>query len=496
MPNASACISRRRTPIPGARPRLALPRFSELCYKTGVSKTRLIVGALLTVVIAASLALLGWRAFARRPPERFVLIVIDSLRADHLGCYGSPKGLTPNIDALGARSVRFANTFAASSWTFPSNAALLTGRYPHEVRDRRALRLADEAKTIAEHLRAAGYATAGFSTHFMVSPHWNTAQGFDQFMLRDRADDQVLGACCRWMARHQGDKYFVLLYLWAPHWPYTPSRVSPELKRKFAHVRRAVRRGNVWMNDETRRPRITAHPRTNLEFSPLEIEVLHGLYDGAIRDADQRVGRVVKELGDDPRAVVAVLADHGEEWLDHGGLRHMHTLYRELLHVPFVLNAPGWSPRVMETPVSNVDVLPTFLSLAGLKTPPGLRGRALEPGNLEVRPVYSEVGYCMDFLVHRYAVRVSDRTAIYTLRDLPNEPAVPKGGVWEEYDLARDPGQHHVLAGAESDGRARELVRDYYKQTMATVGPRPVRVRKSLDAETARKMRALGYVTR
>jgi arylsulfatase A-like enzyme len=456
---------------------------------------RLLVIALSAgVVVSSVFAAMLWRALSERPPERVILIVIDSLRADHVGCYGSAGSPTPNIDALAAKGVRFAEAFAASSWTFESNASLLTGMYPHEVRDRRAPRLADDAVTLAEHFRGAGYATAAFSAHFCISGHYKFDQGFDTFALRERDDDATIGICRRWLSRHSGDRYFVLVYLWAPHWPYQPRHVDPETRRKLAGTRPWIARGMLWLNADRRCPRITAHPANADEYSMVEIEALHALYKGAIRDADRRVGEIVRAIGDDPRAVVAVTADHGEEWLDHGGLRHAYTLYRELLHVPLVLRAPGQSPRVVDSPTSAVDVVPTLLALAGIVPPPRLRGRSLLDGT-GARPVFSEVGYCADFVVNRYAIRVDARAAIYSRKDLPQEPSIAPDGKWEAYDLARDPEEHAPLR-IEANVDLQRLLTNYWRQAMARIGPDASRHSEPLDEETRKKLRALGYLTR
>jgi arylsulfatase A-like enzyme len=449
-----------------------------------------VIGAVIVVGAATGF----WRGLGHRGPDRFVLIVVDSLRADHVGCYGSSKGLTPNIDAFARESIRFTNAYPAASYTLGSNAALLTGKYPHEVRDERPWMVASGATTLPEYLHAANYQTAAFSAHFIISSHSNFQQGFDVFMHADRADDAVVTRCCNWLARHHKERYFVLAYLWDPHLPYRSKDLSPEVRAKLPHVRAPVRTGEVPLSADIRRPRLTPNPSDDTSCSPEEVQVLHALYDGAIRQADRRVGRILKEIGDDPGTAVALVADHGEEWLDHGGLRHMLTLYDELLHVPFILRVPGEAPRVIDTPVSTLDLTPTFLALAGLRRPADLRGRPLT-GRIEARPVLSECGYVIRPDTLRYGVRLGDETLIYTVSDLPKEPAVPAGGVWERYDLARDPHQRVSLA-VDSGSEAYRLLRDYYREAQKSLQPSRRAQPKVLDEDLLKKLRALGYTAR
>jgi len=451
----------------------------------------LLAGVVAAGAAAAGVLLFGAGGPAGARPERFILIVVDSLRADHLGCYGSEQGLTPNIDAFAAQALRFDNAYAASSYTFASNAALLTSKYPHEVRGDQPSHVADEATTLAEYFKAARYDTAAFSAHFIISRTGNFQQGFDTFHHADRQDDAIVKRCCNWLSRHRDGKYFVMLYLWDPHLPYRSQRITPELQAKLARVRAKVRTGDPPRALDLRRPKITPNPSGDKECSMLEVEVLHELYEGAIEQADLRVGRVLREIGDDDGAVVAVVSDHGEEFLDHGGLRHMLTLYQELLHIPCIVRVPGEAPRVVRSPVSNIDLTPTFLQLAGIAPPDGLRGRAVI-SDFETRPIFSECGWIRSYDIDRYGVRLGDQTLVYTVHDLPAEPRVPAGGVWERYDLGSDPGQHRPLP-IEPASKLRGLLQDYYNQTQERLKPyRSIQIKK-LNKDMLEKLRALGY---
>ncbi|UCH36034.1 MAG: sulfatase [Armatimonadota bacterium] len=447
-------------------------------------------------LVAAALLILGGRVRRDRfgnAPERFILIVIDSLRADHVGCYGSSKDLTPNIDAFAAGGVRFADAFSVAPHTFGSNSGLFTGRYPHEVRALRGMRLANEAVTLAECFAAQGYETAAFSSHFIISRQCNFNQGFKWLLQQDRQDDAMVERCRRWLARHRDDRYFVLLYLWDPHLPYRAKDLSPELQAKCAKVRASVAKGWPPLAPDIRRPKLTPNPSNDAECSPLEVEVLHELYDGAVRQADQRVGRVLEAIGAAPRTVVALLSDHGEEFLDHGGLRHKLTLYRELLHVPFIIRAPRETQRVTDTPVSNLDLMPTLLALAGIPQPGGVKGQPVFD-DFGPRPVFAEAGYSLESEIYRYCVRLDAGALIYSVKDLPREPPIPAGGMWEYYDLRRDPRQQAPGTLESAPAHLRCLLTRYRADTARRLEPYLKQQPELPDRQTLEKLRTLGYV--
>lgn len=374
--------------------------------------------AALLLAAAASLVLI-WtdaRLLRARPPraQRFLLIICDALRADHVGCYGSDKNLTPFIDAFAKRAVRFENAYAAAPWTLPSNVAAMTGRYPHDVQLDRFRRGRGEVP-MARYFQAAGFRTAAFSSAGVISPVWGFARGFDSFVYRRLEDDMVANACIRWLGWHRDDRFFVLLYLFDPHWPYDPEKPGAHLIPRDAHVRKIVAQGHIPLPRTTRVPRIVRRPREEHEMSMEEVEYLHALYDGDVVSVDERIGRVLAAAAEIPGLVIVVTADHGEEWLDHGGLSHLFTLYDELLRIPLILFAPGQRAATMSDPVSNLDLLPTLLSLARIDAGRELPGMSLLPvRKLSPRPLFAEVPATNPALVLRFSARQDNRVLIWT----------------------------------------------------------------------------------
>jgi arylsulfatase A-like enzyme len=464
--------------------------------QTGLSRWRI---AVIAVPVALALMAVAYFAFRPQPaPERFVLIVLDSLRADYLGCYGNREHLTPNWDAFAARGVRFDECWSVASWTIESNCGLFTGRYPSQVRAGDGMHLRNDAVTLAEAFRAAGYATAAFSSHPWISPDFGFDQGFKTFRVARVDDDRIADAFMTWVKKHRRDRYFVVLYGYAPHFPYKPKPVNipAALRARLAHLPQRTRDGYVVISGENRLltivPKATGKPD---EASVDEIDALRDLYALYVRDVDARIGRVLRALGDDPRCVVAITSDHGEEFLDHGFVAHQMTLYRELLHVPLLIRVPGAAPAAVKTPVSNLDIMPTFLSLAGLTAPRDLVGRPLLPASgLEQRMLFSEMDQIRGSYALRYGVRQGDAAVIYSLSGCPPEKPIPREGRWESYDLKRDPREQHPDATPPPKLRAALAAHTREALVAREVAAKDKTATPEARDEMMRQFRALGYL--
>jgi len=425
--------------------------------------------------------------------KHVLLIVTDSLRADHVGCYGDAERLTPSIDKLATHAVRFANAYSASSWTCPSNAALFTGRYPREVRARGTLRLSDTATTMAECFRDAGFATAGFSAHILISGEHGFAQGFQFFVCKTTQDEEMTARCTEWIGAHKDQSFFVLLYLLDPHWPYDPEKAGAYLRPRGAHIRKGIESGYLPLHPDVRVPRIVDDPHGDREISMEEVRYLHALYKGDIVSVDDRIGRVLAAVADIPELAVVMTSDHGEEWLDHGGLSHLYTLYDELLRIPLLISAPGQAAGVAKAPVSNLDVMPTLLDLAGIAAPPGMRGMdLLPPADIPQRPLSAEVHGWDTRGISRYSVRVGSQTLIRTMSGLPFEPKPPPEGFYERYDFVKDAGEKHPMPLGAPGGDA--LWREMRALGSLAVEARTGAQRVKLNRKTAEELRALGYI--
>jgi len=306
-----------------------------------------------------------------------VLVVIDTLRADHVGLYGSQRPTTPNLDALAAEGSWFQQAYAHSGWTLPSMASLLTGLLPHQhraVRDpeqpRRFGRLAPETVTLAERLGEAGYACGAVVNNTYFAPIFGLDQGFgDGWNYRGasnaehRSADATVAAALAWLAA-QSPPVFLLVHFMEPHLLYDP---APAVRGTFTgHARPPV--PVPWGTPASLAPLWRGE-----QPSPEQIEYIRQLYDEEVLAADRALGRLLEALRQRsrwPDTVVVVTADHGEEFFEHGGFEHGHTLYAELTRVPLVVAGPGLARGERSELVRHVDVAQGLLALAGASPDP------------------------------------------------------------------------------------------------------------------------------
>ena len=309
-----------------------------------------------------------------------LLITIDTLRADRLGLYGYDRPTSPCLDGFAQGAVVFEEAQAAASWTLPSLASVHTAEHPstHGCWNFGSV-LDGSFTTLAELLLAAGYDTACVASHLFATSRHGLQQGFvhsdDSYAYPEVDPAESI------TSQVISDKAIRFL---------DQKRDSPDEAPWF-----------LWLHYFDPHDEYMQHPGISALFespAPREPKQVYGdAYEGEIRYTDQHVGRVLDALRDDgftKNTVVVVVADHGEEFDDHGAFRHGHTLYHELVHVPLIVKAPRTPPRRVQDVVRQVDVLPTIVDLVGLPVPQGA-GRSLVPlmfgHELEEIPALSEL---------------------------------------------------------------------------------------------------------
>jgi arylsulfatase A-like enzyme len=406
-----------------------------------------VAGRLLALGVAA--AATACQGGATERPRSVILISIDTLRADHLGCYGHPLPTSPNLDAFADQGTLFDDAFAPSPWTLPSHVSLLTGLYPtrHGVRttDRR---LADAIPSLATLLAQQGFETGAIVNAVIMRRQFGLAQGFATYEMvpsdqsRAGAASRVTDAALRWLGDRRGRRVFLFLHYYDVHSDYRsltryvrmfapgPSRFDGSTTQLAD-----VRGGRLPIDEEG-----AAH--------------LARLYDAGIRQLDQELGRLLTRLREtgwlDDSAVV-VTSDHGEEFLDHGSVLHGHTHYQELLRIPLILRGPTIPAGVrVRTPVSLVDVVPTLLALLGVAPHPGLDGIDLQAlwkapgGPPSARWLFAAGG----------PGRTGD--TIRSVRDGRHKLVLYKlSGRRELYDLVADPRERENLVGMRPEVESR-----------------------------------------
>jgi arylsulfatase A-like enzyme len=380
-------------------------------------------------------------ACGREARPNVLLISLDTLRADRVGSYGYHRPTTPFLDELAARGVRFSHAFVNTHCTAPSHATLFTSLYqeahgvrlhvdPEEgVKGKPASYRIDESHvTLAEILRDAGYLTIAVTEGGFLSRTFGLGQGFEQFY--DGASNIDHGAIrlLRMLRRHADDPrpVFALLHTYEVHVPYTP----PESYR--------ARFGWADSPYEATAARIPVIRESG--FPAEDVRYLSDMYDAELRFTDDTLRDLFRDLeamGFLDEALVVVVSDHGEEFLEHGELSHRDTLYEEILRVPLLILGSGVDGgRVDDRMASLVDVTPTILARLGLAAPVRQDGRDLlaPPAAEEDPAVFAQFG------ARRYAVRTRRWKLIETLG--------PDSRV-ELYDLEADPEEKHDAAAHE-----------------------------------------------
>ena len=405
---------------------------------------------------------------ARRP--NVVIVLLDAVRADHLPLYGYPRDTAPFLTSLAARGVVFDHAYSSSGWTSPATASLFTSLHPFQhgviwnirrMRESqfRFSRVPDEAETIAESLKEAGYATLGVSDNPSASGLGGFDAGFDRFeSASDASATAVNRRVKEWRAElTSGRPYFLYLHYMDAHEPYLPQG------RAF----------DEFMKDGLPNPR--------RDFV--------AAYDSEIRLLDSKVQGLFESLGWGENTVVVVTSDHGEGFHDHGLAGHANSLYNELMRVPLIVysGGGGFTPGRIEVPVGHVDVLPTLRELAGLPPDPRNVGWSLVPllrrGRWDrgERPL---LAHLVEFdQKHEVRAVVLGRYKLVERRP----------GRAELFDLEADPAESQDLAGRHPEIVAR--LRDAYDRAEAGATRYADSAREAqLTPEAVEKLRALGYV--
>ncbi len=337
---------------------------------------------------------------ARAPaPQGIILMVADTLRKDHLDSYGYKRQTAPTLSRLAAEGALFRDVVSQATWTKVSVPSIMTSLYPTshgiaEVTDR----LPAAANTLAEAYRAAGYATLSYSSVAFSGKLTNLHQGFEelhelgstQLKRRTKTARVYADRLCAWLEEHRDAPFFVFFHVFDPHDPYEPRRPYESMwadpGKKEDHERDADKLRKV-IPDPFMRTRAMG---TRRQFEEANIDTQQYLayekdwYDGSIRAMDAELARVLerlKTLGLAEKTMIAFIADHGEEFLDHGRMFHGQTLYGELTNVPLVLFWPGVVPNgvVVDETVRSIDLMPTLLEVSGRPRPEGLQGQSLMP---------------------------------------------------------------------------------------------------------------------
>lgn len=469
--------------------------------KSGVRRSGLrkwIAVPVALIVTAAVLAAWFKLRTPNEPKQNVVLIIIDTVRGDALGCYGNPLQPSPNIDALAAEGVRFDQAISSSGWTLPSVASLLTGTWPTlhggVGKITKLTTIRDELPTAAEIMREAGFRTLGFANAAFVSPMLHLDRGFDVFdhkyTYNDnyRRADETVASVLPLLEENRSNANFIMVHLFDPHlnygapppyrFKYTGGRTTPPAPLDLDACLALQTGSGDGPPDEQ------------------DVEYVKNLYMGEINFADSQVGRILERLralGMYDNSMIIITADHGEEFWEHGRFEHGHTLYDELVHVPLIIKYPkDITParKVIDTQVRLIDVMPTVFDWLGIGRPETFIGESLTPLVVEGEGDHRGA-YCESTLYGKDRIAWRGPHYKYILEVFKNvEP------VEELYDWHSDPGESKDLSGAlpeQTEKMRGDLIRLFMDITRrAEKMSQPSLV--DLSPERVEMLKSLGYI--
>jgi arylsulfatase A-like enzyme len=492
---APASLAVRLTGIPSAGPTQTLGTYAPAPASPTWDEIRIDLSAWSGREVELAFAGEGepgdaWGAFAAprlEGPEardgRFnvVLISIDTLRADRLGCYGySRRPTSPRLDALAREAVRFDYAIAQAPWTRPSHRAMLTGLYPVQ---RRGI----ERRWVSEVFWRAGYRTLAITAGGQVDSRFGFDRGFEHYRMADwlRSPAEVFPA----VAAQGAAPFFLFLHTYEPHEPYTDwrfasgmpaGRVEGEFTKAF------------WN-------------RVKLNLSDEEKELAAALYDGDIAFTDAQLGAffdAARRAGRLADTIFVLTSDHGEQFWEHGTWGHGQTLYDHQLRVPLLLLVPpglAAARRLSAAPgtvigdqVQVVDLVPTLLDLAGVPSTVPMDGRSLVP-LLDGRGLPAGEAFA-----EGTNIRETDRRALRTLRfkfvhSIPRRSRDPAAESYELFDLRADPGERTDLAARHPEVVAL-LAEKVRRLSEGETSEFEEEVPEGADPELVEQLKALGYI--
>jgi len=486
---------------------LALGRFSwplaavaaGIALYPAIKSPALLEGSSLSAPIQAAAAPLA--------KPSFVVVVLDTVRADHASAYGYHRDTTPNLARLSARGVRFERAYATGHWSLPSHASLFTGLFTsHHGAHNEHLALDARYPTLAEVLAQHGYETANFTGNAWIGPGTGMSRGFqlnheswrsyhvDIMLLAnrvvyalmapdwDKGGAETVAAIRRWLSQRDTTRpYFLFVNIYEPHGPY--QHVPRVFRRRFTDAALSLHALEAIGN------RVMTATQNGNPLSAEDVAAGRDLLDGAIAAADALLGEVLGLVGDEP--IVVVLSDHGELFGEHTLYGHSNTLYEPLIRVPMVI-AGGTLPGGLASDevVSLVDVMPTLLALAGIRAPEvdgiDLRPLLLEGGKLEQRLIRAEQ-FSPSTLAHGWAQqRPAEVDYLHARKQAVVSQSLKRivaaDGSDSGYDLRADPGEERPFPGSETRLRAQ------------VPEPEAARTAPTLDPIQSKMLEVLGYL--
>jgi len=481
--NAVAFIFRRRM-------------FRFISFLAGYTRVTLVLAVIMvSLTLALNLLVLHSAREKRKSLPSILLISLDTLRKDHLGCYGYEFDTSPNIDAFAGESVLFSDAFSHASWTLPAHMSLFTSQYSLEhgmIKENQQLHRNRRGLLLAEVLKNSHYTNVGFTGGALLDRAMGFGEGFDMYLdrgndFRKPFDDRIIS----FLEKNRRFPFFLFLHTYCIHNYYSPEKYldmfDPGCDGTF----------HDW---EEIKPFLLKYEKSKLEGTTEKNDLQHlvRLYDSSIRYVDDRIGFLferLKELHMYDDLLIIITSDHGEEFGDHGHTYHGSTLFDELISVPLLIKFPGnkYGGTIVDEQVNHIDIVPTILGFLEIGSGPWMRGTSL----MDLIRGEGEEGELS------YAESLNKRTAKFSLRtpryhliyeSLPINLGNETKGSFKLFDIVNDPGES--LDIADLDQATLVAMKEDLQMWLKPMMPEQIgKVRRTKFGERIEdRLKALGYL--
>jgi len=387
--------------------------------------------------------------------KNVILLTIDTLRKDVLGCYGSDKNLTPNLDEISKKSIVFNNHMTAGPYTQASFPAILTSSYFLEFGSSK--KLSEKRTLVSEVIKESGFTTAAFHSNPYLSGYFGWNRGWDKFYdsMKENVNeyvpyiksDAINLKAQDWLSSYTGSGDYKPFFMWLHymdiHEPYIPQK---------AHIEKAGSRADLTAEQMLDMFRNVILPRDVTDAD--KVELLRKLYHAHICEVDEYAGQLfgmLEGLGILENTVVIITADHGDEFAEHGSLSHDGKFFSELINVPLMIfDTDLQQAKIVETLVSGVDLSPTVCHLLGVSCPPSWHGRPLLP--LDDYVSRGAFGEAIGKLKHK--ITETDRPAHYYQQGNLRISHRSEDDSWQLYDLEADPAEQNNIIDSHPEAEA------------------------------------------
>jgi len=509
------------------------------------TKLSLIIVTIMILAIGLILCFQLKPKIMNRP--NIVLIILDCLRADHLGCYGYERDTSPNIDALAENGLIFSNAFSQGGYTVASIPSIFTSKFPlsHGVFLNNGNKLDADEPTLAKILKNNGYATAGFTGGGYTSHAYGFGLGFDLYKETDWGDmKEVNQLAFDWLETKQEKPFFLFLHSYSIHDPFSPpepfsklyaANYNGQLKNigldcfLFEEINKGVltlsKEDMEYIASIYSRPLFEKINKETLTINKEDMEYIISQYDGGIRYCDEHMGKLFKKidsLGLASNTIIILTSDHGEDLMDHGTISH-GDIYDTGIHVPLIIKYPCLFPKNKKISpiVRSIDILPTILDALGLPIEPEMEGKSMLP--LAFRKEDKQERAVFSFGVHsklkyriamrpkkmRISLRIKDWKLISsydithnrlcnteeTSKELDNQAFTkkPEDIIFQDelYNLEKDPKELNNLALVNKKQLTilKKKLNNYIKRLKLPIK----KDRAILDEKTRQQLKSLGY---